>query len=71
MKRTGMILLAVFAAVCICSCTSSEKQNNEKSLIVFNYGDYIDRDVLEQFEEETGIPDGFTNIWGDEEEKEN
>lgn len=22
-------------------------------------------------EEETGIPDGFTNIWGDEEEKEN
>ncbi len=55
MKRTGMILLAVFAAVCICSCTSSEKQNNEKSLIVFNYGDYIDRDVLEQFEEETGI----------------
>ena len=21
-------------------------------------------------EEETGIPDGFTNVWGDEEEKE-
>ena len=24
----------------------------------------------QQFEEETGIPDGFTNVWGDEEEKE-
>lgn len=24
----------------------------------------------QQFEEETGIPDSYTNIWGDEEEKE-
>lgn len=37
-------------------CTDKkEKAEEDKSLIVFNYGDYIDRDVLRMFEEETGI----------------
>ena len=56
MKKTAVIiLLAILAAVCTCACNSSGKKNGGKSLIVFNYGDYIDRDVLDLFEEETGI----------------
>ena len=33
--------------------SAEEKAANQ--IIVFNYGDYIDRDILGQFEEETGI----------------
>ena len=36
------------------ACGQTEKQNKNE-IVVFNYGDYIDTDVLKQFEQETGI----------------
>ncbi len=47
-----LVLLSVTAAA---GCSSGGKKTSDRSLIVFNYGDYIDRDVLDLFEKETGI----------------
>ena len=37
------------------SSAGQEKTSEANELIVFNYGDYIDYDLLDQFKEETGI----------------
>ncbi len=53
MKKRGIalgLLIAVVAVLCSCG-----KGAPEKSLTVFNYGMYIDPDILDQFQEETGI----------------
>lgn len=44
---------ASFAGGC---AAFGEKENGEDSLIVFNYGDYIEEEAIGMFEEETGIP---------------
>ena len=52
------ILLAVLAGAMVCTsgCSSNKSEESEDdSLVVFNYGDYIDDHVVELFEEETGI----------------
>ena len=43
------------AVLLFASCGRSAEEKAANQIIVFNYGDYIDRDVLGQFEEETGI----------------
>lgn len=45
------VLLAVSSLLTACSSRMKDGQE----IVVFNYGDYIDVDVLSQFEEETGI----------------
>lgn len=53
MKKEGMIFgVILFAAVALCGCGGEEPG---EYLTVFNYGEYIDPDVLEMFTEETGI----------------
>ncbi len=43
------------AVLLFASCGRSAEEKAANQIIVFNYGDYIDRDILGQFEEETGI----------------
>ena len=46
------VLLAASGLLTACG-TSGQKA--DKRIVVFNYGDYIDHDVLKEFEKETGI----------------
>lgn len=56
-KMIGIALLAVLGCSGILTgCTGGNKASEEEnSLVVFNYGDYIDRDAVKLFEKETGI----------------
>lgn len=58
--RTGNIRWVLGAAllVMVCllgGCRANTSIQKENELVVFNYGDYIDRDTLKMFEKETGI----------------
>ena len=60
MRKISRIVTAAFMSivmsVSVTSCGSTDnKAENKNEIVVFNYGDYIDRDLLDQFEEETGI----------------
>ncbi len=50
---TSLLLLSSTLAACSSKGNGSNKE--ERVLNVFNYGDYIDEDLLDKFEEETGI----------------
>lgn len=52
-KKSVAVLLFFAVLISCTSCGSEEETENQ--IIVFNYGDYIDRELLNQFEEETGI----------------
>ena len=49
------ISLLTTAALLLASCGKGTEKNAPDQIVVFNYGDYIDRSILGQFEEETGI----------------
>ncbi len=49
------ISVLTVAAMLFSSCGRSVGKKAENQIVVFNYGDYIDRDVLGQFEKETDI----------------
>lgn len=52
-KNVAVILcVAIIMSVCLSGCGSSEAKT---TIRVYNWGEYIADDVLEQFEEETGI----------------
>ncbi len=53
--RFKAVSVLTAAAMLFASCGRSAEEKAANQIIVFNYGDYIDRDVLGQFEEETGI----------------
>ncbi len=59
MKKRGMLIPAMAAVLvllcCACGSTDSGEETGSDTLVVFNYGDYIDISVLDMFEEETGI----------------
>ena len=46
--------LAIFSAGCD-SIGDDEEAGGEDTLYIYSWGDYLDEDVLTQFEEETGI----------------
>ena len=52
---TKVISALTITAMLLSSCNRNTGEKAEKQIIVFNYGDYIDRDILGQFEKETGI----------------
>ncbi len=52
--KVTFILTALFAALSLCGCTSSDKGVNGQ-VIVYNWGEYIDPETIRMFEEETGI----------------
>lgn len=51
-KLISAILLGVLSVSLLSGCSSSK--SNSKTITVFNYGDYIDEDLIDKFEEETG-----------------
>ena len=52
----ALIVLFIISTVMFTGCFSSNQKNdNENTVTVFNYGDYIDVNVLKTFEKETGI----------------
>lgn len=53
MKRLVIALLVICLALPLIGC--AEKREIVGTLTVFNYGDYIDQDMLDLFTEETGI----------------
>ena len=59
MKKLIQVFLAVFIvsafAHAINRFNASEGFSGGNTLTVFNWGDYIDMELIEQFEEETGI----------------
>lgn len=52
----GIKLAAVFlcAGLALVSCSKAKAENGEQ-LYVYNWGEYIDEDVIKEFEKETGI----------------
>ena len=52
-RLISLFLLAALSAVVLCGCNGSRSSGNK--LYVYNWGEYIDEDVIKQFEEETGI----------------
>jgi len=53
MKKLILAVLIILSAFGLCACGSSTGVNG--NVVVYNWGEYIDPDVLTSFEEETGI----------------
>ncbi|MBE7038151.1 MAG: spermidine/putrescine ABC transporter substrate-binding protein [Ruminococcaceae bacterium] len=51
-KIISLILVLMFVIISICGCGS---QSNKVTLRVYNWGEFIDMELLDKFEEETGI----------------
>ncbi len=55
-KRKNAVLLAVvLGAACVSLAGCGGKEKEKRELTVFNYGEYMDPDMIDQFTEETGI----------------
>lgn len=55
-KGIACFSLSLLMAALICGCGNQDKEENDTNILtVFNYGDYIDKDTIKMFEEETGI----------------
>lgn len=57
MKKKSVILIMAFAALALTACGKSGASGEEGAgeVYVYNWGEYIDESVIDQFEEETGI----------------
>lgn len=57
MKRRWISISVVICMLisCICGCERNKTVKHDNTLILFNYGEYMDLDVLKQFTKETGI----------------
>lgn len=65
----SFVILTLFLSGCS-SSNNNSNENKEKSdvtLNVYNWGDYIDPEVLDMFEEETGIKVNYENFNNNEE----
>ena len=54
-KRFAVALALTGIVFAVAGCSDSAAGGDDNTLVVFNYGDYIDRDTIQMFEEETGI----------------
>ncbi len=54
-RRVLPAATAVFIVIAGISLIKNVKSSTDNELIVYNWGEYIDYDVIDQFEEETGI----------------
>lgn len=64
MKKIALIVTLVLIAAFACSCGGS---SGRVTINVLNWGDYIDEELLVQFEEETGIHVEYTTMANNEE----
>ena len=53
-KALSRVLLSLCAAICLAGCGAAQDTSSEE-VVVYNWGEYCDPDVLTMFEEETGI----------------
>ena len=53
-KIAALTILALSLPIALTGCGSSQGGDNGQ-VIVYNWGEYIDPDTIEMFEEETGI----------------
>ena len=61
MKRVLSLLLALAMALSLCACGTGTGTTESKGEVnVYNWGEYIDEEIFEQFEEETGIKVNYT-----------
>ncbi len=54
-KYTVVLAAAALAAATLAGCGGSSSVSEDQKLYVYNWGEYIDPDVLDMFTEETGI----------------
>lgn len=57
MKKRFVLLLALIMllGLALSSCSSEKAESNDKGVVnVFNWGEYIDQDIIKEFEEKTG-----------------
>lgn len=54
-KHIALLLSCTLITSMLASCGTKVKSHDSNTLVVLNYGKYIEEDVLDQFEEETGI----------------
>ena len=54
-KVLASVLLASMCASLLAGCGGSDSASSDNQVVVYNWGEYIDPDVLDEFEEETGI----------------
>jgi len=57
MKKKSMIMIAAFAALALTACgkSSASGEGDAGKVYVYNWGEYIDESVIDEFEAETGI----------------
>ena len=58
MKKMFCVILALAMVLALAACGGGKADNGEVN--VYNWGEYIDEEVLEQFEDETGIKVNYT-----------
>lgn len=55
-KKTFVLSLAILGTMFgITGCSDDTASQEDNTLVIFNYGDYIDRETIQMFEDETGI----------------
>lgn len=54
-KRCILSLAVLGTVLAAAGCAGGHAAEDENTLVIFNYGDYIDRDTIQMFEDETGI----------------
>ncbi len=54
-KVLSLLLLSAMTLGTLSACGSASSEGSSGKLYVYNWGEYIDEDVITQFEEETGI----------------
>jgi spermidine/putrescine transport system substrate-binding protein len=60
MKRVLSLLLALTMALSLCACGAGSGTESKGEVNVYNWGEYIDEEIFDQFEEETGIKVNYT-----------
>lgn len=66
MKRALSVIVSAALMLCLFAGCGAGGGDSKKVLNVYNWGEYIDLDLLEQFEEETGIAVNYKNFESNE-----
>ncbi len=68
MKKIFSLLIVFILVITLCACTDSQgNQQSKQSINVYNWGEYIDQSVLDDFEAQTGIKVNYTTYASNEE----
>lgn len=65
-KILSLLLCAAMLVTCLVGCGGANTGSEKKVVNVYNWGEYIDEELLAQFEKETGITVNYTNYENNE-----